>query len=79
MNCEKCIHYKGCDLNRRLSGNTNSLMHDEECGLFKYKSLYIEQSEVEEIFVEIEEAVDNLDGAFLKGRIYELKKKYTKR
>ena len=47
MNCEKCIHYEVCDLNRRLSGNTNSLMYDEDCRLFKDKSLYIEQSEGE--------------------------------
>lgn len=35
MKCEKCIHYEVCDLNRRLSGNTNSLMYDEDCKLFK--------------------------------------------
>lgn len=42
MKCEKCIHNEACDLNRRLSGNTNSLMYDDDCGLFKDKERYIE-------------------------------------
>lgn len=42
MKCEKCIHNEACDLNRRLSGNTNSLMYEEDCRLFKDKARYIE-------------------------------------
>ena len=37
MDCKKCIHHDVCDLNSRLSGNTNSLMYDDECKLFKEK------------------------------------------
>lgn len=36
--CKQCIHHDACDLNSRLSGNTNSLMYDGDCKLFKEHS-----------------------------------------
>ena len=61
MNCEKCIHYEVCDLNRRLSRNTNSLMYDKECRLFKDKSLYIE------LPCKVGDTVYSVKGNFIKS------------
>ena len=79
VRCENCIHEKVCLHRANIQTDTYAYMgvkyDTKECKHYMSADV-VPKGEIERIFAEVDEAIDNLRGAFLRQRISEIKREH---